>query len=160
MGRVLVVSQNPGMAMGLASTDHDVVDIRPSALDLWVNDTSAQSVDGVVLDVADPESALSAITELRAHARMAPVLVVPGDGPRWDDPRLRELPAAAMLPRPVSKPSLQAAVDQLVSYGTDSFLVSHVPPAGIIGARADDGAPGTTGATDEDTAREREIETE
>ena len=42
MHRVLVVSRNPAMAMGLSSADYDVIDLRPSRFQDWVADGAAE----------------------------------------------------------------------------------------------------------------------
>ena len=131
MARLLVVSRDSTLAdtlsAGLTTGSHEVLHLRPTAFDAWVVDARDQHLDGVVLDVGDPDVALGAVTELRARAQMAPVLVVPGEEAGWGDARMRELPAAAVLPLPMTDALLLVAVEQLVARGTHSFVSSTVP---------------------------------
>lgn len=113
MARVLVVSRNPAMAMGLSGADHEVVDLRPPAFADWID--SDARVDALVLDLENPRLAAAAVGNLRAHAKPAPVLLVASDRPGWDDPSLRDLPGTQVLPLPVSRPALLAALDRLLA---------------------------------------------
>ncbi len=113
MARVLVVSRNPAMAMGLSATDYEVVDLRPPEFGDWIAGTD--DADALILDLENPRLAVAAVTNLRAHAKLAPVLLVSSDRPGWDEPEMRRLPAAAVLPLPISKPALLAALEDLLS---------------------------------------------
>ncbi len=112
MARVLVVSRNPAMAMGLSATDYEVVDLRPPEFGDWIAGT--EHADALILDLENPRLAVAAVTNLRAHAKLAPVLLVSSDRPGWDEPEMRQLPAAAVLPLPISKPALLAALEDLL----------------------------------------------
>lgn len=142
MRRLLVVSRNPAVSMGLVAGDHDVLEVRPNAFDTWVERCRDEPLDAIVLDLESADSAWHAITELRARAQMAPVLVVPGDGIEWDDERLRELPAAAVLTRPVTAPDLQAAVIRMLEHGSASFTFATVAATNVAAsARPEEETP-------------------
>lgn len=112
MARVLVVSRNPAMAMGLSSTDYDVVDLRPPSFAAWID--GDDDTDALILDLENPALALAAVTNLRAHAKLAPVLLVSSDKPGWDDLAMRNLPAAEVLPLPITLPALLSALKDLL----------------------------------------------
>ncbi len=123
MARVLVVSRNPAMAMGLSATDYEVVDLRPPAFAEWIS--GGDDADALILDLENPKLAVAAVTNLRAHAKLAPVLLVSSDRPGWDDPEMRQLPAADVLPLPISKPALLAALHDLIS---EPWAPDTIPP--------------------------------
>jgi hypothetical protein len=112
MARVLVVSRNPAMAMGLSATDYEVVDLRPPEFGDWI--TGGEDADALILDLENPKLAVAAVTNLRAHAKLAPVLLVSSDRPGWDDPEMRQLPATEVLPLPISRPALLSALQDLI----------------------------------------------
>jgi hypothetical protein len=97
------------MAMGLSATDYEVVDLRPPAFGAWIDTTD--NADALILDLENPKLAVAAVTNLRAHGKLAPVLLVSSDRPGWDDPEMRQLPAAAVLPLPISRPALLSALE-------------------------------------------------
>jgi hypothetical protein len=111
------------MAMGLSATDYEVVDLRPPAFGDWI--TGDDDADALILDLENPRLAVAAVTNLRAHAKLAPVLLVSSDRPGWDDPEMRQLPAAAVLPLPISKPALLSALQDLIS---EPWAHEAVPP--------------------------------
>jgi hypothetical protein len=122
VARVLVVSRNPAMAMGLSATDYEVVDLRPPAFGAWID--TANDADALILDLDNPKLAVAAVTNLRAHGKLAPVLLVSSDRPGWDDPEMRQLPAAAVLPLPISRPALLSALEDLLS---DPWATAVIP---------------------------------
>lgn len=135
MSRVLVVSRNPAMAMGLSATDHEVCDLRPSALGDWISSTA--TADALVLDLESPSLATAAVARLREHGKLAPVLLVSSDRPGWDEPQMTGLEASAVLPLPITRPALLEALERLlgarwagaaVAEGAGPFLpVEHLP---------------------------------
>ena len=129
MARILVVSRNAAMAMGLSATDHEVVDLRPSAFESWM-EQGDRDLDALVLDLIEPAVALDAVTRLRARALLAPALLVSSDVPGWDSPELRHLPAAQVLPLPISRPALLSALEDLLS-GSDFDLDADQPPTPV-----------------------------
>jgi hypothetical protein len=112
VARILVVSRNPAMAMGLSATDYEVVDLRPPSFADWI--TGDDDADALILDLDNPKLAVAAVTNLRAHAKLAPVLLVSSDRPGWDDPEMRQLPATEVLPLPISRPALLSALQDLI----------------------------------------------
>jgi hypothetical protein len=123
MARVLVVSRNPAMAMGLSATDYEVVDLRPPSFGEWIS--GADDADALILDLENPRLAVAAVTNLRAHAKLAPVLLVSSDRPGWDDPEMRQLPAAQVLPLPISKLALLSALQDLI---VEPWAHQTIPP--------------------------------
>ena len=122
MARVVVVSRNAAMALGLSGTDHDVVDMRPNIFGDWIE--SDDHCDALVLDLESPVLAAAGVTKLRDIGKSAPVLLVSSDRPGWDSPELRGLDSAFVLPLPVTGAALAAALDGILqSPETDgSFL--------------------------------------
>jgi hypothetical protein len=111
------------MAMGLSATNYEVVDLRPPAFGAWID--TADNADALILDLENPKLAVAAVTNLRAHGKLAPVLLVSSDRPGWDDPEMRQLPAAAVLPLPISRPALLSALEDLL---TDPWAAEVTPP--------------------------------
>jgi len=112
VARVVVVSRNAAMAMGLAATDHDVTDLRPPTFGEWI--AGEEDADALILDLESPALAAAAVTNLRAHGKHAPVLLVSSDRPGWDSAEMNDLPAAVVLPLPISWPHLLTAMDDLL----------------------------------------------
>ncbi|MGH8969500.1 MAG: GAF domain-containing protein [Actinomycetes bacterium] len=139
MARVLVVSRNPAMAMGLSATDYDVVDLRPDGLGTWVE--GSDNADALVLDLEDPSLALSAVTHLRARAKLAPVLLVSSDRQGWDAPEMRRLPAAEVLPLPVSRPALLSALEDLMNQPWNNGRTAVIPTPDARSTSARPGQP-------------------
>jgi len=112
MARVVVVSRNAAMALGLNGTEHDVVDMRPKTFGDWIE--SDDHCDALVLDLESPVLAAAGVAKLRDNGKSAPVLLVSSDRPGWDSPELRALDAAVVLPLPVTKPALVTALDGML----------------------------------------------
>ena len=135
--RLLVVSRSPMMAMTLRGESFEVLDLRPTRFPEWLASDS-DDVDALVLDLADPRVALQAVIELRARARMAPALLVSSEDEGWDDLAVRDLPAARVLPLPVTRPALLSALSELLAeqnpgpddpeHPTDQAHGSEQPP--------------------------------
>jgi hypothetical protein len=115
MTRIVVVSRNPSLAWGLAAPEHDLEEVRPHQVDVWLESDDRQPADLVVLDLTDAAQSLTLLTTLRAHAYLSPALLVAGDDPSWEASPLHDLPGAEVLPLPVTTDSLQAAVDRLIN---------------------------------------------
>lgn len=113
MATVLIVSRNPAMAMGLSSTDHDVVELRPQVFGSWI-ENDEEHADALILDLESPQLAAAAVANLRAHSKLAPVLLVSSDRPGWDSDDMRHLPGAEVLPLPINLPALLAALERLL----------------------------------------------
>lgn len=113
MTRVLVVSRNPAMAMGLSATDHDIVDLKPPTFGDWI--AGPDDVDALVLDLESPALAAAAVVNLRAHGKLAPALLVSSDSPGWDAPELRDLITTSVLQQPVTRATLLTALDEMLT---------------------------------------------
>lgn len=113
MPRVLIVSRNPAMAMGLSATDYEVAELRPPAFGAWIEGEA--EADALILDLDSPQLSLAAVSNLRDHGKRAPVLLVSSASPGWDDPRLRELTATEVLPLPITRPALLSALETLLA---------------------------------------------
>ena len=129
MARVLVVSRNAAMAMGLSATDHVVTDLRPHGFGEWI--AGQADADALILDLESPALAAAAVTNLRAHAKHAPVLLVSSDRPGWDAAEMHDLPAALVLPLPISRPDLLSALDGLLqaSWAPEALPEPFLPEA-------------------------------
>lgn len=113
MTRVLVVSRNPAMAMGLSATDHDIVELKPPAFGEWI--AGPDHVDALVLDLESPALAAAAVVNLRAHGKPAPALLVSSDRPGWDAPELRDLLNARVLHPPITRATLLTGLDAMLT---------------------------------------------
>ena len=111
MARILVVSRNPAMSMSLAGGEHEVDTCRPGLLDRWTQ--GADQCDAYILDLGEPEEAISAVAHLRATGRVGPVLLVAGSAGAWSDIDASPPPGSAVLPLPVTRPRLIAALEGL-----------------------------------------------
>lgn len=121
MARVVVVSRNAAMALGLSGTEHDVVDMRPNTFGEWIE--SDDHCDALVLDLESPVLAAAGVTKLRDVGKSAPVLLVSSDRPGWDSSELQGLDAAVVLPLPVTRPALVASLDAMLRPPeTEEFL--------------------------------------
>jgi outer membrane biosynthesis protein TonB len=127
MSGILVVSRNAALAMGLARHDHDVTEVRPDRFGDWV--ASAESVEGVVLELADAVAAEAAVVRLRSEGYRAPVLVVSGGGPGWDQIADHLGPATGLLPLPLSLPKLLSTLEQLIAAGPAPAGATVAAPA-------------------------------
>jgi hypothetical protein len=112
------------MAMSLSATEFDVLETTPAEFGVWI--TGEDVADALVLDLENPRLAVAAVTNLRANAKLAPVLLVSSGQPGWDDPTMGQLPGAVVLPLPVSRTAMLAALEDLVSAGWADRLA--VPP--------------------------------
>lgn len=131
------------MAMGLSSTAYEVVDLRPPAFGPWIE--SDAFVDALILDLENPKLAVAAVTNLRAHAKLAPVLLVSSDVPGWDAAEMRQLPAAEVLPLPINREALLAALEDLLVEPWASWQEPTPAPQPV--PAPDDGTAGALGST-------------
>ena len=106
------------MAMGLSATEHDVLELRPQAFGDWID--SGEGVDALVLDLDSPHLAAAAVVNLRAHAVRAPVLLVSSDREGWEDRSIGGLAAVTVLPLPITRPALLAALGELLASDVSS----------------------------------------
>lgn len=110
---MLVVSRNPAVAMGFSATDHDVVDLRPRAFGAWID--GDEDADALVLDLQSPQLSAAAVNNLRTHGKVVPVLLVSSDVPGWSEPDMNDLPGAQVVPLPINRAVLIAALEQLLA---------------------------------------------
>src|SRR5437899_2399691 len=115
MRRVLVVSRNPAMAVGLQTPDNEIAEVRPGALPAWLN-SHFEALDVVVLDLGRPEETAQALDLTRSLFPAIPVLAVAGPVPGWDAPVFSDA-GVAVLELPVTRTRLLQAVAIL---GTDT----------------------------------------
>ncbi|MEO8329089.1 MAG: hypothetical protein ABI586_03700 [Candidatus Nanopelagicales bacterium] len=109
MARLALVSRNPVMSMGLSSTDHEIQEVRPSALADWLEAGGDADVDALVLDLGSAAVALNIVGDLRASARWTPILLVASDDVGWDSPEILALPGVDLLTLPIDSRRLQTA---------------------------------------------------
>lgn len=159
MARVVVVSRNAAMALGLSGTEHDVLEMRPTTFGEWIE--SDEDCDALVLDLESPVLAAAGVAKLRDNGKSAPVLLVSSDSPGWDSPDLQALDAAVVLPLPVTKPALVTALDGMLQppetagpylAGPEKEAVRpHEDTAAVLDElRADQGGPIAEPAAGED----------
>jgi len=112
--RVVVISRNPTMTWGLTIPGCEIDSVRPQHFGEWVTNASDETVDLIVLDVSDSSEAIEGVSLLRANARLAPILLIAGDGEGWDRDDVRNLPGTRMLPLPVDRQLLLLTIGQLL----------------------------------------------
>jgi hypothetical protein len=112
MARILVVSRNPAMSMSLAGGVHEVDTCRPLLLDRWTEGTD--QADVYILDLGEPGDATAAVDHLRSTGRSEPILLVAGSAGPWASLEAMPPPGCAVLPLPVTRPTLIAALDGLL----------------------------------------------
>ena len=108
-----MVSRSPVLAMGLSSTGHDVVDLRPDEFGAWIG--SPEQVDALVLDLDSPALSRAAVENVRGKSQTCPILLVASTHPSWDDLDIRELPGTTVLSLPIDRNRLVAATEQLLA---------------------------------------------
>ena len=101
------------MAMGLSATEHDIVELKPSGFGDWI--AGSDQVDALVLDLEAPALAAAAVVNLRAHGKTAPALLVSTDRPGWHAPEMSELVTVSLLPQPITRVALLAAVESMLT---------------------------------------------
>src|SRR5205814_99210 len=99
----------------------------PEQLDGWLHD--ADGADVLVVGVDDPGAALELASAADAQRPGLPVLLVAGPSPGWHSLAEVEDLGAVLLPLPVTRPSLVAALERLVQ--TDGPAVAPPAPAPI-----------------------------
>jgi len=104
--RVVVISRNPTMTWGLSLPNTTIDSVRPQHLDEWAAQSRDEQVDLIVLDVGDSHVAIDGVRELRANARLAPILLIGGDDPEWQGEMVRDLPGTHLLALPVDRTRL------------------------------------------------------
>jgi hypothetical protein len=154
MERVVVVSRNPALAWGLAAPDRDLIEVRPHQLDTWLEGPASDNADAIVLDLTDSGRSREVLVALRSRAQLAPALLVAGDDTGWDEPEIRDLPAALVLPLPVTQASLQSALARLLAPGPAEPAAEAGTPAAV--PDAPDAAPESS-KRDEDPTRTDEV---
>ena len=109
--RVVIAAENRSLSLGLAGMDYDVIDLRPDQFDSWLGE--ADTADVLVVSVDNPSDALDLANRADAHRPGMAVLLVAGDGDGWSSLTQGTDLNAQLLPLPVSRLSLVAAVERL-----------------------------------------------
>jgi hypothetical protein len=122
MATILVVSQSSSLSLALATTDHDIVEMRPA-------DAGDYEADLYVVDLEEPLDAVVFLGDLSTDSDPTPTVVVIGDSPEWHSVRSLETPGLAIVERPVSRGTLVATVDDLLLQGTSSTGPAPSDPA-------------------------------
>ena len=113
LNRLLVVSRNAALAIGLTLADYDVVDVRPGKL--AEHDHVLTPVDAVVLDLEDPTTSAAALQDLGELAPGKPTLLVANSQPGWSEAVAGATGDVMLLPSPVSRQTLLSALEQLMA---------------------------------------------
>lgn len=107
MARIVVVSESSALSLALATSDHDIAEVA-------AEDAESADVDLFVVDLDEPIDAVAFLGDLRADGTATPAVVVIGDTPEWHSVQSLDSSAIAIVERPVSRPSLLAAVEHLL----------------------------------------------
>jgi len=109
--RVLVVSRNPSISLGL-STCYDIHEVGPERTDEWLR--AAHGADAVVLGVGDPAAARAALIRLREAGSDLPIVAVASGAAGWDRLEAHAFPNVDVLPLPITRDSLVASVRRVL----------------------------------------------
>ena len=129
MTKVLVLSRNAAIAMGLATAEIDVIDCRPDSSDTWMDD--AADVDVIVVQPDATFNAAEAVHKLRAQSTGARAVVIQPAGADWPSSEESERYAVERLSLPLSLPLLLQEVHRLAALPSVTLSPRLVPePAG------------------------------
>lgn len=113
MSRVLVLSRNAAIAMGLATADIDVIDCRPDASGTWMCD--AADVDVIVVQPDASFDAADAVRKLRELSIGARAVVIQPASADWPSSEDSQRYAVERLALPLSLPLLLHEVRRLAA---------------------------------------------
>ncbi|MFL6139676.1 MAG: hypothetical protein ACJ74O_18025 [Frankiaceae bacterium] len=108
MTRVVVVSGNPALSMGLISAGYDVADMRLSDTEAWMGAVVTAPV--LVLDVDDPVLALDSVERARRAQADVEIVLVSSDRPGWPSIEAAGLQRLHVVPLPMTLPGLVRVV--------------------------------------------------
>jgi hypothetical protein len=124
MSSVVVVSKNAALAVGLASADYDVVDLRPNDAAGWIAEVPNARV--LVLDIDDLVVALDAVDRARAlSSQSLEVVLVSGDRIGSESVRSLRLPGVHVVPLPMTLHNLVDMVAVATARSESSASDSH-----------------------------------
>ena len=129
MARIVVVSENSALSLALATSNHDIVEVT-------VADAEPADADLFVVDLDDPIDAVAFLGDLQADDAHTPAVVVIGDTPEWHSVQALDAGALTVIERPVSRPSLLAAVEHLLGDRESAQAVSAKPSAVAVPPQA------------------------
>jgi hypothetical protein len=109
--RIVVAADNRSLSLGLAGLDYDVVDISPSQLTKW---GATEAADVLVVGIDDAADAIDLVRQFDGVRPGMPSLVVCGDPRGWEAQPVDGL-NIEVLPLPVTRPSLVAAIQRLTT---------------------------------------------
>lgn len=132
MARIVVVSDNSALSLALATSDHDIVEVTAA-------DAEPADADLFVVDLDDPIDAVAFLGDLHDGGTQTPSVVVIGDSPEWHSVQALDSGALAVVERPVSRPSLLAAVDHLLEDRSPDETVSTRSPGMPVPSQAPPG---------------------
>jgi hypothetical protein len=130
MARLLLVTRSMALALRLADT-HDVIEHPAEDLDTLAPD---DDVEVVVLDVADPTTAMQVVDGLRSQGRDVPVLIVSGYQAEWAALLSLNRPDVYVVPLPITRRSLLLGIARLTGAETEDDTPE--PPDGAGGQRS------------------------
>jgi hypothetical protein len=146
MSVVLVVTRNPSITLALAGAGFEIIEVRPQALDAWLQVDARPDPDAVVVAQAGPQEALATLYAIRDHGVAAPALLLASSEAAWaalDEVAPGGSTATRVLVLPVGGPALIAAVTDVIAL-PDAYVGAHVAPSepgpDEPEAAADDGA--------------------
>src|SRR4051812_31006331 len=111
--QIFVVTDNRSLSLALTGLDYDVVDLRPTEIEWWLAG-NAESPALVVVGAEQPNDALDIVVAATDRHPTTPYLIVSSTAAGWDGV---SFPGrhVEVLPLPVTRTSLVAAVKRLVS---------------------------------------------
>jgi hypothetical protein len=123
MARLLLVTRSMALALRLADT-HDVVEHPAEDLDSLAPD---DDIEVVVLDVADPTTAMQVVEGLRAQGRNIPVLIVSGYQAEWAGLLSLNRPDVYVVPLPITRRSLLLGIARLTGAEAEEEIPEPSP---------------------------------
>src|SRR5215470_12589441 len=133
MAQLLLVSRSMALSLRLADA-HDVEEYPTEELDSLTPDPD---VDVIVLDVAEPATAVRTLDDLRSRGVHTPVLIVSGYQADWAEVLAMSRADVYVVPLPITRAALLEGIDRL----TGVTSADEAPPDSDPGTTPGTGAP-------------------
>src|SRR4051795_12220011 len=118
--QLVVVADNRSVSLALTGLDNDLLDLRPDEFDGWIRYGNRAQV--LVVGVDQPADALEIMSAATARHDDMPVLLVASNAPGWSSVAGASDDLVSVLPLPVTRLSLVAAVQRLA---TTALVPAH-----------------------------------
>src|SRR5215470_10504858 len=120
MAQLLLVSRSMALSLRLADA-HDVEEYPTEELESLTPDPG---VEVIVLDVAEPATAVRTLDDLRSRGVLTPVLIVSGYQADWAGVLAMSRPDVHVVPLPITRAALLDGIDRL----TGATRPDEAPP--------------------------------